>query len=250
MNIDGFEEKIANKAFQKRFLQKAELILARKEYQEEIKNIREVCGIPEDGFKYDDFDNYYKWLEKQFNDKFKSVSIVIESSKLIKCKPRHFLNKALFTIETDDLYNYPDSLYFSEDEEFFYDLIHEEPFPGIFNYILLNNILVPETNGLMLSFSKKYNFPTLTFGPNATKRDVDSCIGLINFFQRSSKNGMHEYKKNKSRLKKNHLIIHDMVTNPEKENYEVMEDHNISTRREDSKNGLERMRQIRKRSQN
>ena len=229
--------------FIKRFTQKASLNILDKDFKTELIKIREQWGIPESGFKSYKEESFLKWINDQQDDNFELVTVIFDDLKIIKCKPKYFLNKILYNIENkEQADDYPTDLYYFENIETFNALIQEKPFPGIVHYILFNNLFIPESNELLLTIDHEYGYPKLIIGPNATMRDIQEFFPIINWMQKSK-----DYKKNKTRLKKNFLISKKILTDNLK-SYEIMDKLNLSDHVSMASKNLSKSRQIKSRS--
>ena len=191
------EDKIKNERFQKRFRQSAEIALQKKGVAEEIEKIRELWGVPKNGFNGLQ-KKFILWFNEQTDDNFKKVTTTAETCyKHLEFNPRYFLIKIGFSLQDNE---YPDSLYLLEDKETFNALRIEKPFPGIVHYILFNDIFIPETNELQLT-TEDGGVCVVRMGPNATMDDFREMYPIISgLFQKGAKN----FGKGTARFRKNH----------------------------------------------
>lgn len=232
-----------NESFIARFKQTAQLKIANENLQQELSEIRSHWGIPTNGFHDYKEEAFISWLKKQKKDKFKLVTSIFDTLRIIKCKPKYFLNKILFYLdhpEQDE--GYPSDLYLFEEISTFDALIKEKPFPGIVHYILFNELFIPESNELLLTLDHKYNYPKIIMGSNATMRDLQEFYPIIDWLQKSK-----NYKKNKTRLKR-HFRLMQKILKDGLDSYEIVEEMGLSDHRCEATKNLNRARQIRKRT--
>ena len=192
--------------FLKRYVQELEITFAKPQFLRTVLEIREKLGVPRDGFNVYDNENEFKlWLEKSYKDAFKKMTTVLAGySEIIKTNPEEILDFLVTTIFHDHSGENKDSYYYKDDLfamgcsfEAYENYITEKPFPGIFQFILFDDIFLPAQNFTRLFY--RDNYVLLAIPANATKRDL---MELWSEIQKDQKE-MVGYAKNKKRLKKN-----------------------------------------------
>ncbi len=230
---------IRNKSVISAMEQLFEKVTLNDSFIEDIKRIRSKWLIPKKGFKTISKD-FKEWIINNKANNFKDLSI--KNTKIIKTNPSIFLNKVyncLTDPETND--NYPTDLYYLENERTFYHLINEKPFPGIVHYILFNNLFIPETKEAQLT-RDRYGNMVIRCGPNATKKDVEELLSVMNFFQKN----MNNYKKGRDRASK--LYSKDKEVYQDKlDGYDALDVFNLDDNKKVKNKSLSTLRQRKKR---
>jgi len=237
-----------NHAFQRTFKQTANIATERIEFQEEVLSIREALRIPKNGFI--DLQELMIWLDRQEKNKFVLAIKAFKNHKHISAKPTYFLKDLAYKIKNDDI-PYPDDLFFFRDVRHFKAILNEKPFPGIVNYVLVNEVLVPETNQLQLTMDE-FEFPILRIGPNSTMNDIRELWPIITGLLQNKK-GKTRYKRTRDRNKKIASLTPDGGRG-----YNVMydaidilagKDHNTSNKKDDKRH-MANIRKIKSRNKN
>jgi hypothetical protein len=193
--FEKVEDKSFNVNFKKTFKQKADKYLSDNDFQTEVKIIRRMVGIPDDGFIISE--HFDDWLIENANDHFENLNIAFKNLRYILAEPKYFLDDVVLSIVGGD--GYPTDLYLFNSAESFKSIINERPFPGIVHYVIWNKLLIPETNQLQLTFDQ-YDFPILRFGPKATMNDVRELYPILDKFIQQLKGKM----KGKNRFRRNY----------------------------------------------
>ena len=194
----------ASTKFLKRYEQDLKIIFANPTFRKAIFEIREKLGIPKYGFNvYNKEKKFKTWLKIGYKNNFKKINTVLANySKLIKTNPEEILDYLVTAI-----------IYDKENKDFYYDkydlfrmgcsfeayenYINEYPFPGIFQFIVFDDIFLPAHNFTRVFY--RDNYVLLAIPANATKRDI---LELWSQIQEDQKK-MVGYSKNKKRFKKN-----------------------------------------------
>jgi hypothetical protein len=182
--------------FSKKFGQQVKIAFRNPRLNEEIINLRKELAIPANGFNLDDNIGFFKWVKDQETTDYLDILSVISKCQIIKSNPSHLLNELL---NYEDLSRYKLGIilnnYISTDV--YENHLTEEPFTGIFEFILFNKLMVPFTNGIAMITNYSDNAITLVLSANTTKRDfIDSWTEIAN-----EQKKMVNYNKSKNRIK-------------------------------------------------
>jgi hypothetical protein len=215
---------LPSEVFKRRHEQKLSIVFKNAKFIESIKAIRAELKIPIDGFKIkNDETDFKKWFIENKENNFKNLLFVINKhADVIKTNPSDYLEWMSYMVESyagNDIYLRDNSfILVCPTIEIYENYVKEKPFPGVFEYILFNVLLVPQSNHLAILSSYSNDYLLLAISANTTKRDLIELWPGINKEQKK----MPNFEKNKKRYKPK--LNEDLKVLDEVGNYMAMEE--------------------------